>query len=81
MHFTAPFRVRGALARGVAFVDDGAVENVFSQGHEEVRAGVGGEAGGFEGGEAVESGGCGGEEGVAVELAGREAALSCLGWL
>ena len=48
MHVAAPFCGRGALARGVAFVDHGAVEDVFSEGEVEVCGGVGGEAEGFE---------------------------------
>lgn len=71
MHFAAPFRACGALARLVAFVDDGAVEDVFAQGHEKVRAGVCGEPGGFEGGEGMEGWVGGGEEGVAVGGCGK----------
>ena len=40
----APFRGRGALPRGVAFEDDGAVEEVFPEREVEVCGGVGCEA-------------------------------------
>ena len=48
VHVVAPFRGGGALARGVAFEDHGAVEDVFSEGQVEVRGWVGGVAEGFE---------------------------------
>jgi hypothetical protein len=37
VHLAAPFRVGAALPRLVAFVDDGAVQNVFPQGKMQVR--------------------------------------------
>ena len=41
VHLRAVFCGGGALARGVGFVDYGAVEEVAAQGEQEVRAGVG----------------------------------------
>lgn len=52
------------MARTIAFVDYGAVEDVFAEGNEEVGGGVGGEACWFEGGESVECYGGGLDEGI-----------------
>lgn len=52
--FVAGFGGGGAEARVVAFVDDGAVEDVAAEGEVEVRGGVGFEAEGLHGGEFVD---------------------------
>ena len=54
MHFAAPFGVGASLPFAVAFVDDGAVQDVAAEGEQEVGAGVGVEGGGFEAREGVE---------------------------
>lgn len=54
MDFAAPFRGRGTLTSAVAFVDDSAVEDIFSQGHAEEGGRVREEFDRLEGGEGVE---------------------------
>ena len=46
MDFATPQGGGGALAGAIAFVDDGAVEEIFAEGEEEVGGGVGCERGG-----------------------------------
>jgi hypothetical protein len=76
VNLAAPFRARGALARRVALVDDGFVEDVAAEGHTEVRVWVGLEVEGFEGGKGVD--GCeevlGGED-VRGDLVGDDEAI------
>lgn len=54
MDLGAPFRAGGSLAGFIAFVDDGAVEDVLSQRHSQEGGGVFEEFDWSEGGEGVE---------------------------
>lgn len=54
MDLAAPFCRCSTLAGTIAFVDDGAVKNVFSQGDAEEEGAVGEEFDGFKDGEGVE---------------------------